>query len=322
MPAMQQEYDDYLNKLFLKVKAHQISEQAFFKAHVTSGVPFLPGPVTDQKYLHQIANHEVNGDAFAEAVKAALGGRRFDMIVELNALIKLDVARIALAKFLYDESFEAPCVEADTFGVQKIQIKDESLTMANAVHKALDELEQYLGMERPEADTTAAQDMINHYRRQLADAQSMWRLALSRSISRWVAAANVLKATVDTAIPQDWRTYTLGALRSTEMIMEHIVENENLEQLLSFHAALEEAVATIDDAMLRAKPINGQLQNPFDAKPSDGTDADEKTEKKTLRAAIGESLEEAKVMIGVRAAMNVVLNKSRTARRQRARQRR
>ena len=122
MPAMNSLYEKHLSDSFADFKSKTIPGLPVYQSHAVVGQPFLPGPQDDASYLRQLAESHHNGGAFSEAVRVALAGQRFDSIIELNLLMKIDIVRKKLCALLLAELPAPACIQANEIGVEKLII--------------------------------------------------------------------------------------------------------------------------------------------------------------------------------------------------------
>ena len=122
----------------------------------------------------------------------------------------------------------------------------------------MDDLQSYINMERPEPEVKAI-EQLQLYRKQTEDAVPMLRLAIANLQSRWLTWLTMLLTRVQQSIPDGWRVFTLGVNRDEKKkIMESVVENAEVECLLSRHGALDDGVKVIGQGFMDTTAISGQ----------------------------------------------------------------
>ncbi len=215
--------------------------------------------------------------------KTSVLGAAAEIDVVLRSWVHLDTLRVRAAKLLATFAQRGKCV-VSVDGVEKLDISADMVAAYMAFSKTLEDFGRFVSVDRSrfaEKSTATMGAMDKH----ISEAQS-WRRVLGNEIrATWVTGVQRLADGLMNVIPKDWRRYTVEE-RDDKLIMQHVVNNEALNCLLARQSALQASATDFDAAMVR-------LAAPAMDPPQVQT--------------ITSLVEEAKVLIAIRAASTVTL---------------
>ena len=239
--------------------------------------------------LKAIAAHVVPQDELASVLSATKalrsdGGDSRFVLPQCHA--KLDSLRVQAAKLLVAvvDCKAAPAVMAQPGSVEKLIIPQAMLAILHAFKDQAFSFKNSL-----KVDTTAWQPDDQAEMQTLAgygeDGLS-WLRFLCKELSGWWESAIVrLKANIERVFPDDYWEFTVES-RDDSKILEHIVNNEELENILPMTRALKAGVCDVENTLstIHAGSLNSKLKQSCDS-------LDEKS----------------KVLLGIRASSTVTL---------------
>ena len=248
--------------------------------------PFLHN-LEEQEFRSAMMQHSPNEDTYSLMTTLACGCGNPTLAVRVHILQKTDHSRVAIAKLADAVQGAETCVAIENDGdAETLHITGDMINALDKAKDAVDKFENYMDSDIGEKDDKEIKVAMHH----LKDAQSLLRLYVARMQSKWVAGLQKTKTNLEKCVPEDWRSYTLLA-RDDEMIVKNIVENQELLQLLPRRSALQKSVETFESV---TRKFNGNAATLDTGKMPTGID---------------DLLEEAKLMVAIRAACSVTFEK-------------
>lgn len=281
--SLKAEMDTLLDLL----EASEMRKGMKFKAMAAGKLKFLPG-LDDQELLNEVLAHEADVASYDRAREMALVLEMDDIVIILSATQKMDVCRAKVAQAALDVIQCASPIKASAADplVDEMEWKQDAAECLKVAKDALEEVGNYIAMERPIEYTTCLQDALSSCKTMIADGESMLRIIEEKVRSQWLAALQHLRGSVAACYPENWRQYCI-TMRDDAWITEHLIQNPLGAKLLARRGALDQAFVKIFGAHHMVAATIPERES-------------------TLTT---ELLTESKMMVGVRAALTVALTK-------------
>ena len=134
--------------------------------------------------------------------------------------------------------------------------------------------------------------MISLFQRLAEDGSSLVRSNCTNLTSQWAAGVQVAASALQQVIPDSWRAYTVD-MPDSDIILEHIVDNSELDGLLELITTLSKVKKIHTEALQRISPLRGPVYAVTEKFAKD----------------VDDTVLEGKLMLAVRACETVTLRK-------------
>ena len=278
-------------------EAQEVTHGQKFSALAGEKDPFLPSLEVDG-LLREVLAHELNVDAHEKCIGLALVLGFDDVVIIVTAAKKMDACRKSVARAALDalQHVSSIKVSAGDPEVEEMVWNEDSAQSLVDAKGSLETLSCYLCMERPFEMPRIQREGLQEWKRLHDDGAAMLRVIDGKVRSQWLASLQRLRQNVQACFPENWRQFTVRN-RDDELILEHLVNNAVGAKLFARRGALDQAFTKIMDSydMLSATTVQG-------GPPEQKMPQREIECTRTM-------LEEAKLVVGVRAAVTVALVK-------------
>ena len=238
--------------------------------------------------LAALGSHSmVEATGLANIIKhVALGAGAPGPIFSCQLTLAIDSVRVSLANFMLIESTEHSGVAANN-DIEELFINNNVLAARNAVRAEMLAASTFVDSERvahPVLDQqfATAKKLLN-------DAESGFRLTQEKCVSKWTCLMLRLRTNLVTSLPTDWKEFSVTN-RDDERITSELLDHDHASRWIGLRASLIQGQQLMKQAY-------GNLTSPAPVMPKQ---IDQDNQKVT---------DEAKMVVGVRAALSVALVK-------------
>jgi hypothetical protein len=213
-----------------------------------------------------------------------------------QADLLVDKARIAVAGLTFKTLSMPECVQAETIGDEvarrHYEIGEELFAAVQSAWQTTDAAVHFLGALEFLSFREDQKIELKKIQKAGNDGFALARLQCTGLKSKWTAGLQVILDALVHAIPENWKEFCVDD-PDCDLILEHVVENPVLDKLLDMITDLTNAENTYKDALEKTSRPGGPVN-----------DMDDK-----LKKSVKERLDEAKLLMAIRACENVTLKK-------------